>query len=234
MAELMRFESLEYQYANNSKPALKHINLSVEEGDYLAIIGTSGSGKSTLMSIMGLINPPTRGRYYLLDTDVTRITEDSKAKLKNQEIGLIFQSFNLLGHLTIYQNVCLPLHYASNVPRSTYQEKVLDALSQVNMEAYLDRYPNQLSGGQQQRVAIARAIVNNPTLILADEPTGNLDSANAKSVFAILETLNLAGKTICLITHDHQFAMKAKRQIFIRDGQILETQQEAVSEKAIA
>ena len=226
MSELMKFDEVEYSYSKNEPAALKKVSLTVEEGDYLAIVGTSGSGKSTLLSIMGLINMPTGGKYYLFDTDVNDITESSKARLKNTEIGLIFQNFNLLGHLSIFHNVCIPLQYDPSVARRDYREKVINALSEVGMDEYVDRYPGQLSGGQQQRVAIARAIVNEPSLILADEPTGNLDSQNAQIVFTILEKLNAKGCTVCLITHDLEYAAKAKRQLHIQDGQIITNQQE--------
>ena len=160
MSEIIRFEEVNYCYQNTTQLALNNVSFSLMEGDYTAIVGTSGSGKSTLMSIIGLINSPSSGHYYLFDTNVAQITERSKAKLKNQEIGLIFQNFNLLGHLSVFHNVCLPLTYDANTPRKLYREKALNALRQVDMEDYIDRYPNQLSGGQQQRIAIARAIVN--------------------------------------------------------------------------
>lgn len=221
MQDLMRFSGVSYQYENSDSFAIKHIDFAIEEGDYIAIVGTSGSGKSTLMSMMGLINKPSSGKQFLFNTDVTEITESSIAKIKNSEIGLIFQNFNLLGHLSVFHNVCIPLNYDPSVRRRDYRERVMTALSKVNMQDYIDRYPNQLSGGQQQRVAIARAIVNEPSLILADEPTGNLDSQNALDVFAILEKLNQSGCTICLITHDAEYSSKARRQIHIKDGQIV-------------
>ena len=227
MSEIILFEEVNYCYQNTTQLALNNVSFSLMEGDYTAIVGTSGSGKSTLMSIIGLINSPSSGHYYLFDTNVAQITERSKAKLKNQEIGLIFQNFNLLGHLSVFHNVCLPLTYDANTPRKLYREKALNALRQVDMEDYIDRYPNQLSGGQQQRIAIARAIVNEPSLLLADEPTGNLDSHNAQVVFSILEKLNAEGRTICLITHDENFALKAKRQLVIRDGMLVTQKQDA-------
>lgn len=230
----MRFEKVGYCYPSALSNALNDISFTVSEGDYLAIVGTSGSGKSTLLSIMGLINLPTNGKFLLFDTDVTEITENSKAALKNTEIGLIFQNFNLLGHLTVFQNLCIPLHYDRKVRRKDYREKVSKALAEVDMQDYINRYPNQLSGGQQQRVAIARAIVNEPSLILADEPTGNLDSRNAQIVFSILEKLNADGKTICLITHDQDYANKARRQFHIKDGHLVEAKQGENSEFVLA
>ncbi|WP_032097070.1 MULTISPECIES: ABC transporter ATP-binding protein [unclassified Alteromonas] len=220
MPELIQFKSLDFVYPHSTVPALSGVNMTISEGDYVAIVGTSGSGKSTLLSILGLINEPTSGKYLLLDTNVTDLTQQSVAKLKNAEIGLIFQNFNLLGHLTVYQNVCLPLTYNASVSRKEYREKVVSVLKLVGMEDYLKRYPRELSGGQQQRIAIARAMVNDPSLILADEPTGNLDTSNAEIIFDILESLNKAGKTICLITHDIQFAKRAKVQYTIQDGKL--------------
>ena len=220
MPELIQFKNLDFVYPNSTTPTLSSINLSISEGDYVAIVGTSGSGKSTLLSILGLINEPTSGQYLLLDTNVTDLTQQSVAKLKNAEIGLIFQNFNLLGHLTVYQNVCLPLTYNPSVTRKEYLEKVVSVLELVGMVDYLKRYPRELSGGQQQRIAIARAMVNDPSLILADEPTGNLDTSNAEVIFEILESLNSQGKTICLITHDKEFANRAKVQYAIKDGKL--------------
>ena len=234
MDGIIRLEKVSYCYPNETTAVLRDISFSIEEGDYLSIVGTSGSGKSTLLSIMGMINKPTKGTYYLHGTDVQDITEASIARLKNQEIGLIFQNFNLLAHLTVYQNVCLPLTYNTTVQRKQYRNKVLQALKEVDMESFIDRFPNQLSGGQQQRVAIARAIVNQPSLILADEPTGYLDSNNSEIIFNILEQLNVGGCTVCVITHDMNYANKAEKQLVIKDGQIETKKIVKISESSMA
>lgn len=219
--ELIRLQHLCFSYHGSEQLVLNELDLIVEQQDYVAILGTSGSGKSTLLSILGLMNLPTQGQYFLLGHDVRQLTDRSVALLKNREIGFIFQNFNLLNHLSVYQNVCVPLSYNSEVPRALYRQKAERALELVGMLQFKDRLPSQLSGGQQQRVAIARAIVNDPSLILADEPSGNLDSATAELIFAILQQLNEAGKTICLITHDVGFASKAKRVLRLSDGRFI-------------
>jgi putative ABC transport system ATP-binding protein len=220
-SELIRLEQLCFSYHGTEQLVLDHLDLVIEQQDYVAILGTSGSGKSTLLSVLGLVNPPGQGHYFLLGHDVRQLTDKSVALLKNREIGFIFQNFNLLNHLSVYQNLCVPLSYNSDIPRSMYREKAEQVLQQVGMLQFSDRLPSQLSGGQQQRVAIARAIINNPSLILADEPSGNLDSATAELIFDILQQLNDAGKTICLITHDVGFATKAKRVLRLSDGRFI-------------
>ena len=219
---LLNLTNVCYRYKNAEHQVLKQVNLTVNSNDYLAIVGTSGSGKSTLLSILGLINSPTSGEYQLQQTPVSQLTSRSVALLKNREIGFIFQNFNLLNHLTVAQNVSLPLVYNSEVSRAEYQEKVAQALTAVAMQDYQQRFPAQLSGGQQQRVAIARAIVNQPSLLLADEPTGNLDSENSERIFDIFEQLHQSGKTICLITHDSAYAQRATSIQQMRDGQLYE------------
>lgn len=223
MDELINFEKVGYYYRGSDTPALSEVSFSIKARDYLAIVGTSGSGKSTLMSILGLINKPTSGTYRLLSTDVNTLTERSIALLKNREIGFIYQNFNLLSHMTVEQNVTLPLVYNTEIKRQEYKEKALSVLSLVEMDSFIDRYPGQLSGGQQQRIAIARAIINSPSLLLADEPTGNLDSKTSESIFNILDSLNDAGTTICLITHDKSHAKRASRQLTITDGRLDES-----------
>lgn len=218
MKTLIKLEDLQYQYPKAQTSALTNINLSIESGDYLAITGTSGSGKSTLLSILGLITKPTQGEYMLLGTATSELTKNSVALLKNREIGFIFQNFNLLNHLNVFKNVALPLSYNSAIPRKKYAELVEQALLLVGMEKFETRFPDQLSGGQQQRVAIARALVNSPSLILADEPTGNLDSKTSDQIFAVLDDLHSKGKTICLITHDTSYAKRAKRRLTMIDG----------------
>ncbi|GAA0376143.1 ABC transporter ATP-binding protein [Bowmanella denitrificans] len=215
---LIQIHNLSFRYPKASQDVLNNIELQINQGDYLAIVGTSGSGKSTLLSILGLINPPSQGQYRILGKDTTRLTARSVAQLKNREIGFVFQNFNLLSHLKVCDNVALPLSYNPQIRRRDYRQKVQAALSAVGMQDYARRYPDELSGGQQQRVAIARALVNEPSLILADEPTGNLDSATSEQIFALLQSLNQQGKTICLITHDMDYARQAKRLCRIQDG----------------
>ncbi|ANE75568.1 MULTISPECIES: ABC transporter ATP-binding protein [Dickeya] len=201
--------------------ALSKINLSIHSGEYVSIAGPSGCGKSTLLSIMGLLDTPTEGRYRLNGTDVERIGRREMARLRNREIGFIFQSFNLISDLTIAENVALPLTYRNDLSRSEQKARVVQALEKVNMSHRVRHYPSQLSGGQQQRVAVARAIVGKPSLLLADEPTGNLDSANAEAVMNILDELHQDGATICIVTHDPRSAMRAQRTIVLSDGQVV-------------
>ncbi|MCI4184850.1 ABC transporter ATP-binding protein [Dickeya dianthicola] len=201
--------------------ALSKINLSIHSGEYVSIAGPSGCGKSTLLSIMGLLDTPTEGRYRLNGTDVERISRREMARLRNREIGFIFQSFNLISDLTIAENVALPLTYRNDLSRSEQKERVIQALEKVNMSHRVRHYPSQLSGGQQQRVAVARAIIGKPSLLLADEPTGNLDSANAEAVMNILDELHQDGATICIVTHDPRSAMRAQRTIVLSDGQVV-------------
>ncbi|AIR69848.1 MULTISPECIES: ABC transporter ATP-binding protein [Dickeya] len=201
--------------------ALSKINLSIHSGEYVSIAGPSGCGKSTLLSIMGLLDTPTEGRYRLNGTDVERIGRREMARLRNREIGFIFQSFNLISDLTIAENVALPLTYRNDLSRSEQKARVIQALEKVNMSHRVRHYPSQLSGGQQQRVAVARAIVGKPSLLLADEPTGNLDSANAEAVMNILDELHQDGATICIVTHDPRSAMRAQRTIVLSDGQVV-------------
>ncbi|MCL6405000.1 ABC transporter ATP-binding protein [Dickeya dadantii] len=201
--------------------ALSKINLSIHSGEYVSIAGPSGCGKSTLLSIMGLLDTPTEGRYRLNGADVERIGRREMARLRNREIGFIFQSFNLISDLTIAENVALPLTYRNDLSRSEQKARVVQALEKVNMSHRVRHYPSQLSGGQQQRVAVARAIVGKPSLLLADEPTGNLDSANAEAVMNILDELHQDGATICIVTHDPRSAMRAQRTIVLSDGQVV-------------
>ncbi|MEI7255396.1 ABC transporter ATP-binding protein [Dickeya dadantii] len=201
--------------------ALSKINLSIHSGEYVSIAGPSGCGKSTLLSIMGLLDTPTEGRYRLNGADVERIGRREMARLRNREIGFIFQSFNLISDLTIAENVALPLTYRNDLSRSEQKARVIQALEKVNMSHRVRHYPSQLSGGQQQRVAVARAIVGKPSLLLADEPTGNLDSANAEAVMNILDELHQDGATICIVTHDPRSAMRAQRTIVLSDGQVV-------------
>lgn len=208
-----------YQTGEVSFQALKSIDLEVKAGEFLAVIGASGSGKSTLMNIIGLLDHPTSGSYTLDGQDISHLKEDTLASLRNRKIGFVFQSFNLLSRTSSLDNVALPLIYAG-FTRQDRMEKAKQALEQVGLGDKLDSKPNQLSGGQQQRVAIARALVNNPELILADEPTGNLDTRSGVEIMKIFDRLHKNGKTIIMITHEANIAKHAKKRIRLKDGEI--------------
>lgn len=200
--------------------ALKKINLTISKGEFIAIIGPSGSGKSTLMHILGLLDRPTSGKYELDGQDTSRLSEIHLAKIRNQKIGFVFQSFNLLSRTSALDNVALPLIYAG-VSGKERLERARGVLEGVGLSDKLLSKPNQLSGGQQQRVAIARSLVNNPEIILADEPTGNLDTKTSQEIMDIFKKLNKEGRTIILITHEHEIAEQAKKIIRIKDGEII-------------
>ncbi|MFA4936823.1 MAG: ABC transporter ATP-binding protein [Patescibacteria group bacterium] len=202
---------------------LKNISLTIDDGEFVAIIGPSGSGKSTLMHIIGALDTPTKGEYLFDGKNVSELTEDELAEIRNNKIGFVFQSFNLLPRTTVLRNVTIPLIY-SNIAKEERETRVKKALLSVGLEeSHFHHLSNQLSGGQMQRVAIARALVNNPSLILADEPTGNLDTKTGELVLATFKKLNeKQHHTIILITHEHDVAMHAKRVIHIRDGEIVE------------
>lgn len=209
-----------YSLEGISNSVLKKISLTVNEGDLLAIVGASGSGKSTLMNIIGLLDKADSGTYTLKDRDVAVLTEDESASLRNQHIGFVFQQFNLLPRFTAIQNVGLPLFYRG-VPTNEIQDKVLVALEQVGMRQYGHHRPTQLSGGQQQRIAVARALITQPQVILADEPTGALDSKTGKEVMDLFLTLNQQGCTIIMVTHDEHIASQCKRRITLADGVVI-------------
>jgi putative ABC transport system ATP-binding protein len=211
-----------YHLGTIDVPVLKHVDLSIAEGEYVAIMGASGSGKSTLMNIIGCLDRPSSGHYLLAGTDLTTLSDDELADIRNQYIGFVFQQFNLLPKLTALSNVMLPMIYA-DVSRSQRIKQATEALAQVGLSDRLQNRPNQLSGGQQQRVAIARALVNNPALVLADEPTGALDSTTSQEIMELLTELNQQGTTIALVTHDANVAAKTKRTIQMVDGLIIET-----------
>jgi putative ABC transport system ATP-binding protein len=211
-----------YHLGTIDVPVLKHVDLSIAEGEYVAIMGASGSGKSTLMNIIGCLDRPSSGHYLLAGTDLTTLSDDELADIRNQYIGFVFQQFNLLPKLTALANVMLPMIYA-DVSRSQRIKQATEALAQVGLSDRLQNRPNQLSGGQQQRVAIARALVNNPALVLADEPTGALDSTTSQEIMELLTELNQQGTTIALVTHDANVAAKTKRTIQMLDGLIVET-----------
>ncbi|MEM9533035.1 MAG: ABC transporter ATP-binding protein [Pseudomonadota bacterium] len=202
--------------------ALSGIHLSIEPGEYLSISGPSGCGKSTLLSLLGLLESPSKGSYQLNGVRVEDISFSERAQIRNKEIGFIFQAFNLIGDLTVIENVELPLTYRDGVAPETGRTKALESLERVGMAHRLNHYPAQLSGGQQQRVAVARALAGEPSILLADEPTGNLDSRNGEQVMVLLDELHRAGATICMVTHDPRYADFAKRQIFMFDGRIVD------------
>lgn len=209
-----------YGEGGNKFYALKDTSLEIKEGEHLAIIGPSGSGKSTLMNIIGLLDKPTSGKYFLDGQEVIKFDENHLAVLRNQKIGFVFQSFNLLPRTSSVDNVALPLIY-SNVSRAERASRAKEALSRVDLSEKFDSKPNQLSGGQQQRVAIARALVTNPQIILADEPTGNLDTKTGEEIMKLFSELHKEGKTIVIITHEPEIARYAKRIIQLRDGRIM-------------
>jgi putative ABC transport system ATP-binding protein len=202
---------------------LKGITLKIDEGDFTSIIGPSGSGKSTLMNILGCLDLPTTGEYHLDGKEISTYGEDALARIRNEKIGFIFQKFNLLSKLNAYENVELPLVYRG-VKLRERKERVEEVLESVGLFDRMDHRPTELSGGQQQRVAIARALVGNPSVLLGDEPTGNLDSKSGEEVMGIIEKLNAKGKTIILITHDSEVAEQTDKQIIIRDGLIMNRQ----------
>jgi putative ABC transport system ATP-binding protein len=202
--------------------ALSGIQLVIEEGDYVSIAGPSGCGKSTLLSILGLLDTPTDGRYWLNGHPVEDLDRGQRARIRNREIGFVFQAFNLIGDLTVYENVELPLTYRDGMGAAERKERVTEALERVRMAHRLRHYPSQLSGGQQQRVAVARALVGRPSILLADEPTGNLDSKNGEAVMALLSDLHADGATICMVTHDDRYAAYASREVHVFDGRIVD------------
>ncbi len=202
--------------------ALDDIHLRVDVGDYVAIGGPSGCGKSTLLNILGLLNSPTQGMYLLEGENVSDLNHTAKAAVRNRQIGFIFQAFNLIGDMTVFENVELPLTYRRDLNRAERKDLVLQALEKVEMAHRVSHFPRQLSGGQQQRVAIARALAGRPAVLLADEPTGNLDSKNARIVMDLLENLHGEGSTVCMVTHDPAHAERARRQITLFDGKIVD------------
>jgi putative ABC transport system ATP-binding protein len=201
--------------------ALAGIHLDIRKGEYVSINGPSGCGKSTLLSILGLLDTPTGGTYILNNQSVANLNLSQRARIRNREVGFIFQAFNLIGDLTVYENVELPLTYRG-MPSAERKKRVNDALERVGMAHRTKHFPSQLSGGQQQRVAVARAVVGEPSILLADEPTGNLDSTNGEAVMDLLRELHRAGATICMVTHDPRYAQYAERTISLFDGRIVE------------
>ena len=201
--------------------ALSGVHLELRKGEYVSIAGPSGCGKSTLLAILGLLDTPTEGRYALNGQPVASLGHAARARIRNREVGFIFQSFNLIGDLTVYENVDLPLTYRGLGPAERKQ-RAQEALEKVGMSHRMKHYPSQLSGGQQQRVAVARALAGKPSILLADEPTGNLDSKNGDAVMELLRDLHREGATICMVTHDQRFARHAERTVHLFDGRIVE------------
>ena len=213
--------------------ALSGVHLDIKKGEYIAIAGPSGCGKSTLLSILGLLDSPTDGIYLLNGTHAAELSASQRARIRNREVGFVFQSFNLIGDLTVYENVELPLTY-QKMPKAQRKERAQAALEKVSMAHRMKHYPAQLSGGQQQRVAVARAIVTEPSILLADEPTGNLDSANGDIVMEMLAELHKAGATICMVTHDPRYASHAQRTVHLFDGRIIDEKEEGnANEKTV-
>ncbi len=202
--------------------ALRGVDLQITKGDFVSICGPSGCGKSTLLSILGLLDMPTEGKYQIEGTEVSQLSLTEAAYIRNEKVGFIFQSFNLIDELTVYENVALPLRYRKEpMTEQEIDKAVTSCLSKVDMSHRATHRPNQLSGGQQQRIAIARALVGNPAMLLVDEPTGNLDSKNGDAVMLMLKQLNAEGTTLCMVTHDPRYADMATRQLHLLDGKII-------------
>lgn len=219
--EIIRIEDVRktYRVGTVEVRALDRVSLSVNKNEYVAIMGPSGSGKSTLMNILGCLDTPDGGSYTLCGEDVSHLGDEALAAVRNQRLGFVFQSFALMPRLSAKENVALPLVYAG-VPRSQRLSRANQALQRVGLGNRTEHYPNELSGGQKQRVALARALVTNPSIILADEPTGNLDSATSEEIMSLFDEINAAGNTVILVTHSAQIAEHARRVICIRDGKI--------------
>jgi len=222
---VIRIEGLHKSYETSAGlfPALKDVSLSITAGEFVAIMGPSGSGKSTFMNLLGCLDKPSAGRYVLDGRDVAELNKDELALLRNRTIGFVFQGFNLLPRMSLLENVALPLIYCG-VEREERQQRARDVLDKVGLEGYAASMPNKISGGQQQRVAIARALINRPRLLLADEPTGNLDSRTSEEIMALFEDLNRENITIMLVTHEADIARHAKRQVKFHDGRIVSDQ----------
>jgi putative ABC transport system ATP-binding protein len=232
---LIRLENLSKVFYTDEVEthALANIHLNIDRGEYVAIAGPSGCGKSTLLSILGLLDSPTEGTYVLNAQPVQSLDLGQRARIRNREIGFIFQSFNLIGDLTVFENVELPLTYRG-MKSSERSQRVKEALERVGMAHRAKHLPSQLSGGQQQRVAVARAIVGQPSIMLADEPTGNLDSKNGEAVMELLRELHRGGATICMVTHDPRFTRYAERTVHLFDGRVVDESAEGATAAGVA
>ncbi len=219
--EIIRIEGLKkiYKMGNQQVNALDGVDITILQNEYVAIMGPSGSGKSTMMNILGCLDTPTDGKYILNGTDVSKMNDSMLADVRNNEIGFVFQSFNLLPRYTSLENVALPLIYAG-VPRYQREEKAIEALTSVGLEERMEHKPSELSGGQRQRVAVARALINKPSIILADEPTGNLDSKTSIDIMNLFKQIHNNGNTVIVVTHEEDIAMHAKRIIRLKDGKV--------------
>jgi putative ABC transport system ATP-binding protein len=226
MAALIHLEGIKKVFFTDEVEthALSEIHLEIRNGEYLAIAGPSGCGKTTLLSILGLLDSPTEGQYLLDGQPVAKLSAAERARVRNRQIGFIFQAFNLIGDLTVYENVELPLTYRG-MPSDERRKRVQAALERVGMSHRMKHFPAQLSGGQQQRVAVARAVAGDPAILLADEPTGNLDSTNGEAVMELLRELHQGGATICMVTHDARYARHAERSVHLFDGKVVEERQ---------
>lgn len=223
-APLIVMESVSrfYRMGEVEVHALKDANIAITHGEFVALVGSSGSGKSTMLHLLGCLDSPTSGTYLLDGRDVSKLGSDERALIRRNKIGFVFQSFNLLARTTALENVELPLLYSSDMSNSERAEKALSALEMVGLANRANHYPSQLSGGQQQRVAIARALITDPDIVLADEPTGNIDSRSGGEILDLLERLNAEGKTMILVTHDTNVAARTRRTVRLRDGEIVE------------
>lgn len=219
---LIKLENLTKTFASDATEthAVADVSFDINEGDYVCISGPSGCGKSTLLSMLGLLEVPSSGKYLLSGHEVQKLDAYQRAELRNREIGFIFQAFNLIGDLTVVENVALPLSYRK-MKQNERNERAMEMLRKVDMAHRAQHFPSQLSGGQQQRVAVARGLVIEPSVLLADEPTGNLDSKNGEAIMQLLDELNAEGTTICMVTHDMRFAERSKRKINLQDGQLI-------------
>ncbi|HEX2220352.1 MAG TPA: ABC transporter ATP-binding protein [Gemmatimonadales bacterium] len=221
MTAVIRIRDLTREYRMGSEIilALRGVSLEIHRNEYVAIMGPSGSGKSTMMNVLGCLDTPTAGEYWLNGEEVSRLTDDALARVRNREIGFVFQTFNLLPRATALHNVELPLVYAGVRARER-RDRAAAALERVGLAQRMDHRPNELSGGQRQRVAIARALVNQPSILLADEPTGNLDSVTSEEIMEVFAALHAAGQTVIMVTHEHDIAARAERRIVLRDGRV--------------
>ena len=222
-----------YQMGDQQVPALAGVSLGVDRGEYVAIMGPSGSGKSTLMNLIGCLDTPTAGSYVLNGKEVARMTDDELAAIRNQEIGFVFQTFNLLPRTSAVQQVELPLVYGGTSKKER-RERAIRALNQVGLGDRMSHTPNEMSGGQRQRVAVARALINDPSILLADEPTGNLDSQTGNEIMALFDELNARGNTIVLVTHEEDIAARARRIVRLKDGKIRDDRPNAPARPSLA